>query len=101
MRPSRLNLLRSISKDHILPQEWGGNDHPTNLRQCCRECNELRARAGHCVGVLACVRAVARSTHQHPGMVLSRWRLPQPIPPNFDMQRHTADWRRDRGMFQR
>jgi hypothetical protein len=44
--------------DHILPLAANGSDHPENLRLICFLCNQSRAASGHCVGALACVRAV-------------------------------------------
>jgi hypothetical protein len=65
------HLLRK-SNDHILPREWGGQDEPDNFRVSCQECNELRARCGHCVGALACVIAVADNRSRLP-ILISRW----------------------------
>lgn len=30
-----------------------------NIRYLCAECNELRAACGHCIGAVACIRAIA------------------------------------------
>ncbi len=82
-----------------MPKEWGGNDHFDNFRIVCQDCNSLRARAGHCLGALACVVAVAQSMRIKPLHVINRWRLPQPIPPGFDMLNFTKhrvsdEWKR-------
>lgn len=75
----RLAFSRSntrISKDHILPREWGGRElHniANNIRWCCQTCNNHRAAAGHCLGALACVREVARDTHHPINLVMRQW----------------------------
>lgn len=61
----------SLTYDHILPRERGGTlsmhgyahcrgiGGPTrNRRIVCKHCNELLGQCGHCIGALACVRAV-------------------------------------------
>src|SRR5579859_4677416 len=65
--------VRTRSVDHIMPREWGGDNTSENRRIVCRTCNELRAAAGHCLGALACARAVSQNAH--PQYVLNRWRL--------------------------
>lgn len=63
MSPSRKPAQQSRTRDHILPREWGGTDAADNIRKVCTTCNGLRALAAHCVGVLACARAVKQRTH--------------------------------------
>lgn len=65
------------TKDHILPRGWGGNSNPSNIRFCCRRCNELRASAGHCHAVLMLAWSVARDTKHRPEDILRRWKLYQ------------------------
>lgn len=47
------------TRDHIRPRAWGGANALENLRVFCNECDQLRALAGHCLGALACARAIA------------------------------------------
>jgi hypothetical protein len=47
------------TRDHIRPRAWGGENTRENLRVFCRDCNQLRAMADHCLGALACARAIA------------------------------------------
>ena len=53
------------SADHILPQSRGGrkkiHGDTKNTRIVCQTCNELLACCGHCIGAMACVRAVTRT----------------------------------------
>lgn len=48
--------------EHLLPKSRGGRteqyDGYWNVRLACRQCNELRSAAGHCMAALACARAV-------------------------------------------
>ena len=63
--------------DHILPQVAGGSDHPENLRIVCQLCNGSRGATGHCVGALACVRAVLgrkRPTESEVSRLWTHWR---------------------------
>ncbi len=69
------------TRDHILPREWGGRTTPDNLRWCCRRCNQNRVYTGHCVGALACVYAVAKSSGRSTLHVTQRWRLQRPVRP--------------------
>lgn len=65
------------TRDHIIPQCWG--KAPRNVRECricCRACNELRARLGHCAGLLWIACGEAKRTRQTPGYVAEhvlRW----------------------------
>lgn len=49
---------RQATVDHILPRCRGGSHAPENLRWCCKLCNQVMGRAGHCAGALACALAV-------------------------------------------
>ena len=49
---------RIASFDHILPKARGGGDDRSNLRVCCRLCNQALSMVGDCAGALACIRAV-------------------------------------------
>ena len=55
---------RRLSRDHILPRHWGGQDllygDVRNLRDMCRHCNTWRGIFGHCLGALACARAASK-----------------------------------------
>lgn len=45
----------AASRDHILPKSRGGAPRymdVSNIRICCRRCNELRGGMGHCTGAL-------------------------------------------------
>jgi hypothetical protein len=69
---------QSISRDHIRPRAWGGDDTAENRRLCCKSCNENRGTCGHCIGALACVRAVARDPRRHNPSVrqlIRNWKL--------------------------
>ncbi len=59
--------------DHILPLAANGSNHPTNLKVVCKLCNQSRAVAGHCVGALACVRAVLGRKRPTVGDVARVW----------------------------
>jgi hypothetical protein len=50
-----------------------GSDHIENLRMVCSLCNQSRAAAGHCVGALACVRAVLNRKRPTVGDVSRLW----------------------------
>lgn len=62
------NSPRRKTRDHILPQCWGGEDtmhgDARNIRMICSECNQHRALVGHCVGAMACVAVVAQETRR-------------------------------------
>lgn len=77
-RDPRVTVGRT--RDHIFPREWGGTDVPINIKMICKQCNEHRAMAGHCVGALACARACVPHFKQVP-LLLHYWRLPKPISP--------------------
>jgi len=49
---------RIASYDHILPKARGGGDDRSNLRVCCRLCNQALTSVDACAGALACIRAV-------------------------------------------
>lgn len=80
-RQTAISKPRRLSRDHILPVEWGGDNTwgdenaPRNYRWCCQECNNLRGSIGHCVGALACVIAVARTSRQTTLFVAKGWGL--------------------------
>lgn len=61
------NKARSESRDHIVPKAWGGPDLDSNIRRCCRQCNQDGIVA------LACSRAVAQSTGATTKSVLLYW----------------------------
>jgi len=67
------------TRDHIVPQCWGrvcGSSNFRVTRRCCRACNELRARLGHCAGLLWIACGEAKRTRQTPGQVaeyMLRW----------------------------
>jgi hypothetical protein len=72
------------TKDHILPKciapssDWmpTANARHRNFYICCRACNELRARLGHCAGLLWIACGEAKRTRQTPGYVAEhvlRW----------------------------
>lgn len=67
--------VRRPSRDHIRPRELGGDDAPDNKRLMCQHCNSLRAFAGHCLGALACARAVADENPYAVLQILKSWRL--------------------------
>lgn len=90
---------RQRTRDHIMPRDWGGNDHLDNLRPCCRRCNENRARCGHCVGALACVLVVAEGpgSSQSARQIIRRWNLRTPKPdfaPALTNTRNGSCWTR-------
>ncbi len=68
------------TKDHIIPQciarspDWMPtvNTRHNNFYICCRACNELRARLGHCAGLLWIACGEAKRTRQTPGYVAER-----------------------------
>lgn len=66
------------SLDHIVPLCAGGSNNPENLRVVCKLCNQSRAVAGHCVGALACVRAVLGRKRPPVGEVARRWLIWRP-----------------------
>jgi hypothetical protein len=72
------------TKDHILPKcvvpspDWmpTTKTRHRNFYICCRACNELRARLGHCAGLLWIACGEAKRTRQTPGYVAEhvlRW----------------------------
>lgn len=72
------------TRDHIRPASWYGDDTDSNIRFCCALCNELRAQCGHCVGALACARAVAGDVGFSPRVVIRSWRFRFPaLPPSI------------------
>lgn len=66
---------RFATRDHIMPQEWGGDNAKDNIRPCCQKCNQLRAACGHCVGAMACVLTVARTERLDHNVIAKRWGL--------------------------
>lgn len=71
---------RRRSRDHICPTSWGGPNRADNIRHVCQDCNSLRAACGHCIGALACARAVAADIGQRPLTIIVRWNLPRLSP---------------------
>jgi hypothetical protein len=78
-----------MTRDHIVPQAWGGGDwlfsHSkedgvSNIKLCCADCNVNRGMVGHCVGAMACVRAVGASTKRSFSDVTRAWNLHRIIP---------------------
>ena len=63
------------TRDHIRPRGWGGSDTADNIRHCCGRCNQQRAQCSHCIGALACARAVARDTGAPVAQVIRVWRF--------------------------
>ena len=61
------------SLDHIRPRAQGGSDRLENLRVVCKLCNQSRAAADHCVGAMACVRAVLGRRRPTVGEVSRTW----------------------------
>lgn len=86
-------LPHRMSRDHILPQEWGGTDHAhpglatrlvvrgqmqpatRNLVTVCMRCNGRRASCLHCWAIVACVDAVAKDSGQKFRQVYHGWKL--------------------------
>ncbi len=60
------------TKDHIFPKLWGGANAAENYRIVCRRCNSLRAAMGHCVGAMACLRAIADDKKIKPWLVFNQ-----------------------------
>lgn len=65
-RASRRNhTANEPTRDHILPRcrarlaPGVAESGIRNLRKVCWNCNQLRARVGHCPAALACMRALA------------------------------------------
>lgn len=72
------------SRDHILPEAWGGNDTihdvaglpPTrNVRYCCKQCNERRGNCGHCVAVMTMIQMVATDSRSDWTAIYRAWRM--------------------------
>jgi 5-methylcytosine-specific restriction endonuclease McrA len=73
------------SRDHILPEAWGGADtlhridgerRPTlNIRYCCKQCNERRGNCGHCVAVLMMIQQVAIDSRTDWSTIYRAWRM--------------------------
>lgn len=61
------------SLDHIIPRAARGSHNPENLRVVCKLCNQSRAVTEHCVGALACVRAVLERRRPTTGEVARCW----------------------------
>lgn len=59
--------------DHILPQAANGSHHRSNLRVICKLCNQTRAATGHCIGAMACVRAVLERKRPTVGEASRLW----------------------------
>lgn len=64
------------TNDHILPKARGGQDVAENYRRVCLSCNRMRGAVGHCIGALACVRAVAGARNMNQLAVIRLWKLP-------------------------
>ncbi len=66
------------SFDHRLPRSRGASRLPdgvNNFRTMCQACNGLLAAAGHCVGAVACLRAVSDDMCSTPVAVFRKWRM--------------------------
>lgn len=100
---------RRATRDHVIPQCEGGQlfltwslGLPPALRVrnwvwACGDCNVLRAACGHCVGAMACVVAVARSTKTRPNLILRAWRRTRKdqIKPNPPDPGDLRPWKKD------
>lgn len=68
---------RRKSRDHIVPQIWGGGDFIAgdvrNTRIMCQDCNSWRASAGHCVAALALMRDVAKARGEQLKYIAHEW----------------------------
>lgn len=76
------NDPRRMSRDHILPRQWGGarlDGIANNRRFVCQHCNQMRAAVGHCVGALACVRVVAEDRCVLLREVLREWKMHEKV----------------------
>jgi hypothetical protein len=89
-----------VTRDHIMPQEWGGTNDADNLKTCCKQCNELRGMTGHCIGAMACLRTVAPRRKDWERLVRI-WRLPRPIPPNELLRYHNDMKNKERILFEK
>lgn len=80
------------SRDHILPQVWGGKDRiygdTRNTVEICQTCNGFRAACGHCWAIAACVDAVAADRMVPREVIALAWKLGQKL-------RHLTLTRRD------
>ena len=64
-----------FTRDHIIPRRTGAGwflhgSTVKNYRLVCLECNQLRAEAGDCTGLLLIVLRLASETKMHPKRVL-------------------------------
>lgn len=68
---------RAVTRDHILPREYGGADRMRgdtgNIRWMCGACNMLRAMGGHCLLAAVCAIIVGRATGRRPHLVMHEW----------------------------
>lgn len=68
-----------VSRDHILPRARGGTaalpEGVRNERIICQSCNSDIQACCHCVGLLACVRAVAADSKTTKVVIMKRWRI--------------------------
>jgi len=85
MAPHGAGGSRRETRDHILPQAWGGraliHGDVRNIRPLCRDCNHLRGRAHHCSGAVACALAVAGGNARFAHRILNLWGIVTPQMP--------------------
>jgi hypothetical protein len=81
----------AATRDHIFPKAWGGANTADNIRIVCNACNVLRGAAGHCLGALACVRAVAGAGYRSEIAILRAWALPRPRDPR-GLRKNPVTW---------
>lgn len=74
-RGARAITVLERTRDHIRPKAWGGNDDRDNFRDCCWECNGLRALVGHCHAALMIAISVAQEEHVKTRAIIDRWHL--------------------------
>jgi len=53
----------TYARQHILPRRRGGHSNIENLKDCCKNCNDVLAVLDDCPGALACWRGVAVKLH--------------------------------------
>jgi hypothetical protein len=88
---------RRPTRDHIWPRAWGKGPPGFRQRVLCHDCNVLRGLAGHCLGMVACARAVAAPDYAAVHRLLIHWRRIMPtvsVPPRLPtMVRPSTDLR--------
>jgi len=58
-----LQKPHSYTVQHVLPRRRGGHSNKENLKDCCKNCNDVLAILDDCPGALACWRGVAVKLH--------------------------------------